>query len=497
MSDEREYRLEKLEALRAAGIEPYPTTGIRTMTAVEATERYDELTKEPAQEIILAGRLMLRREMGKSVFAHIEDASGRIQLYFKKDVIGEEPFAQLLKLIDLGDFIEATGTLFTTRTGEQTLHVRRYRLLSKALRQLPAKGAGGALKLFDDEVRYRKRYLDLLANRESEVPIFVARARILAAMRQFLDAHGFLEVETPILQPLYGGATARPFTTFHNAAEREMYLRIAPELYLKRLIVGGIERVYEVARNFRNEGVDWFHNPEFTMMECYWAYADYQDMMRLMEQMHARITQATLGQLTFEYLGTPIDMTPPFQRLTLREAIREHIGIDYEEYPAREGLAAVMRERGYEVNPVYGRGRLIDELKDSIVKGRNAKIVQPTFLYDYPVDLSPLAKRKPGTADVAERFQLFIGGLEMGNAFTELNDPLDQRARFEDQMRQRAGGDLEAQMLDEDYIEALEVGMPPTAGWGGGIDRLTMLLTNQDSIREVILFPTLREQRQE
>ncbi len=496
MSDEREYRLEKLEALRAAGVEPYPTTGIRTVTAAEALERFEELQEPPGRQITLAGRLMLVREHGKSTFADIEDATGRIQLYFKKDVLGDEAFAQL-KLLDLGDFLEATGTLFTTRTGERTLQVQQYRLLSKALRPLPAKGAGGALKLFDDEVRYRKRYLDLLANRETEVPIFVARARVLSAMRAFLDAQGFLEVETPILQPLYGGATARPFTTYHNAAERELYLRIAPELYLKRLIVGGIERVYEIARNFRNEGVDAFHNPEFTMMECYMAYADYQDMMRLVEQMYVSIAQAVLGRLTFEYLGTAIDMTPPFQRLTLRAAIAEYTGIDYEAYPEREGLAAAMRARGYEVNPVYGRGRLIDELMGAIVKGKQAKIKRPTFLYDYPVDLSPLAKRKPGTSDIAERFQLFIGGVELGNAFTELNDPLEQRARFEEQMRQRAGGDAEAQMLDEDYLEALEVGMPPTAGYGGGIDRLTMLLTDQPSIREVILFPTLREQRQE
>jgi len=496
MSDEREYRIEKLEALRAAGIEPYPTTANRTLTAAEALQRFEELQAAPERQITLAGRLMLVREHGKSTFAHIEDATGRIQLYFKKDVLGDEAFAQL-KLLDLGDFLEATGTLFTTRTGEPTLQVQQYRLLSKALRPLPAKGAGGELRLFDDEVRYRKRYLDLLANRETEAPIFVARARVLSAMRGFLDAQGFLEVETPILQPLYGGATARPFTTYHNAAERDLYLRIAPELYLKRLIVGGIERVYEIARNFRNEGVDAFHNPEFTMMECYWAYADYQDMMRLVEQMHVHIAQAVLGRLTFEYLGSAIDMTPPFQRLTLRAAIAEYTGIDYEEYPEREGLAAAMRAHGYEVNPVYGRGRLIDELKDTIVKGKQARIKRPTFLYDYPVDLSPLAKRKPGASDSAERFQLFIGGLELGNAFTELNDPLDQRARFEDQMRQRAGRDAEAQMLDEDYIEALETGMPPTAGYGGGIDRLTMLLTDQSSIREVILFPTLREQRQE
>jgi lysyl-tRNA synthetase class 2 len=344
-------------------------------------------------------------------------------------------------------------------------------------------------------VRYRRRYMDLIANRDTEIPIFVGRARVLSSMREFLNARGFVEVETPVLQPLYGGATARPFITHHNAANRDLYLRIAPELYLKRLIVGGIERVYEIARNFRNEGVDREHNPEFTMMECYWAYADYQDMMRLVEDMYAHITQVVVGRTTFEYLGNAVDMRPPWQRIPLRQAIAEHTGIDYDDYPDRDSLAAAMRAKGYDVDPKLGRGRLIDGLKDVITRGPTAPIQQPTILYDYPVDLSPLAKRKPGTEDVAERFQIYAGGLELGNAFTELNDPFDQRARFEDQARQRARGDAEAQVLDEDYIDALEVGMPPTAGFGGGIDRLAMLLTNQSSIREVILFPTLREER--
>jgi lysyl-tRNA synthetase class 2 len=491
MSDERPFRIEKLEALRAAGIEPYPTSTTRDTTARAALERFDEL-HAAGTRITLAGRLMQLREMGKAAFAHIEDGSGRIQLYFKRDVIGDDVFARL-KQLDLGDFLEATGTLFTTKTGEKTLQVASYRLLAKALAPLPAKGAGGMLKLSDDEARYRRRYLDLIANRETEVPIFVARARVLSAIREFLNARDFVEVETPILQPLYGGATARPFITHHNAINRDMFLRIAPELYLKRLIVGGIERVYEIGRTFRNEGVDREHNPEFTMMECYWAYADYQDMMRLVEEMYAHIAQAVVGRLTFEYLGAPIDMRPPWQRLTLRAAIAEHTGIDYEDYPDRQSLAAAMRAGGFEVDPVLARGRLIDVLKDSAMRGMTAKIKQPTILYDYPADISPLAKRKPGAADIAERFQAFAGGLELGNAFTELNDPLDQRARFEDQARQRAGGDLEAQPLDEDYLEALETGMPPTAGFGGGIDRLTMLLTDQRSIREVILFPALRE----
>ena len=489
MSDEREARLAKLAALREEGIEPYPARAHRTIMAADALARYDELVD---QKLTIAGRLMQLREMGKAAFAHIEDGSGRIQIYIKRDAVGEAAFKRL-KLLDLGDFIEATGSLFTTKTGEKTLHVDEYTLLAKALTALPAKGAGGDLKLFDPETRHRKRYLDLLANRAEEFPIFIARAKVLAAMRNFLNSRDFIEVETPILQPLYGGATSQPFITHHNALDRDLYLRIAPELYLKRLLVGGLERVYEIARNFRNEGIDRSHNPEFTMMECYQAYADFEDIMRLVEEMYADIAEQVTGGTKITYLGTEVDLRPPWKRLTLREAIATHTGIDYEEYPTREALAAAMRERGYEVDPKLARGRLIDELKDTIIKGQSAKIKEPLFLYDYPRDLSPLAKQKPGSSDTAERFQAFAAGLELGNAFTELNDPLDQRARFEDQARQRAGGDVEAQPLDEDFIEALEVGMPPAGGYGGGIDRLTMLLTNQESIREVILFPTMRE----
>jgi lysyl-tRNA synthetase class 2 len=493
MSDERVYRIEKLEALREAGIEPYPTRSARDRTAAAALDHFDELQDTT---ITLAGRIMAINEMGKSVFLRIEDGSGRIQIYIKRDLVGDEAFA-LLKKLDLSDIIEATGTLFTTRTGEKTLNVERYRLLAKSLAPLPAKGAEGALKLNDDETRYRRRYLDLIANRETELPIFVARGKILAAMREFLNARGFLEVETPILQPLFGGASARPFVTHHNTLDRDLYLRIALELYLKRLIVGGIERVYEIGRNFRNEGIDRSHNPEFTMMELYQAYADYEEMMRLVEELYAYIAEKTLGARQFNYLGVELDLTPPWQRISLREAIAEHTGIDFERYPTRDELAAAMRAKGYEADPKLGRGKLIDDLQGEVVKGESAKVKGPVFLYDYPIDLLPLAKRKPGAPDIVEAFQAYAGGLELGKAFTELNDPLDQRARFEDQARQHAHGDEETQALDEDFIEALEVGMPPTGGFGGGIDRLTMLLSNQSSIREVILFPTLREQRQD
>ena len=489
--DEREERLAKAEVLRAAGIDPYPARTARDTTAAEALGRYDELQ---GKAITLAGRLVLLRPMGKATFAHIEDGSGRIQVYIKRDEVGDEEYSRI-KQLDLGDFIEATGTLFTTKTGEKTLHVTRFAMLSKALRPLPAKGAGGDLKLFDPEVRHRKRYLDLIANRDERLAVFVARARVLTAMRGFLNARGFLEVETPELQPLYGGATARPFITHHNALDRDLYLRIAPELYLKRLIVGGIERVYEIARIFRNEGVDHSHNPEFTMMECYQAYADFEEIMRLVEELYAHIARETNGATVLTYQGRQIDLAPPWARLTLREAIAEHTGIDYERYPDRDSLAAAMEAQGFRPDPRLGRGRLIDDLKDSIIKGPQAKLAGPVFLYDYPRDLSPLAKAKPGTPDTVERFQAFAAGLELGNAFSELNDPVDQRARFEDQARQRARGDEEAQQLDEDYIEALEVGMPPTGGYGGGVDRLVMLLTDQENIREVILFPTMRERR--
>jgi lysyl-tRNA synthetase, class II len=489
--DEREARLAKLEAIRAAGIDPYPTISYRTHTAHEALEQYDALQD---QTLTAAGRIVLWRDMGKSVFAHIEDGTGRIQIYFRRDVIGDEPFARL-KWLDLGDTIEVTGTLFTTRTGEKTLKVERWRLLSKSLLPLPAKGAGGEMKLFDAETRQRKRYLDLIANREEKIPVFVGRAKTLAGMREFLQARDFVEVETPVLQPIYGGATARPFVTHHNTLDRDLYLRIAPELYLKRLIVGGMERVFEIARNFRNEGIDRSHNPEFTMMECYQAYADYRTMMGLTEELVAHVARAVRDTTQITYAGTALDLAPPWKRIPLREAIAEFTGIDYGDYPDVESLREAMRAHGYEVDPRLGRGRLIDELKDTVIKGESARIKDPLFLYDYPRDLSPLAKLKPGSTDTVERFQAFAGGLELANAFTELNDPLDQRARFEDQARQRAGGDEEAQVLDEDYIEALEVGMPPTGGMGMGVDRLVMLVTGEESIREVILFPTMREQR--
>jgi lysyl-tRNA synthetase class 2 len=491
MTDEREVRLQRLHTLRERGVNPYPSQAVRSHTIAEALQHFEEWQGEE-HVLTLVGRVRLMRDMGKAAFAHIEDGSGRIQLYFRVNDIGEEAF-KILKLLDIGDFIQVSGFLFLTRTQERTLHVRELRLLSKSLRPLPEKFHG----LEDVEIRQRKRYLDLLANGETARDIFLTRSRVITAMRRYLDEHAFIEVETPILQPLYGGATARPFITHHNALDRDLYLRIAVELYLKRLIIGGFERVYEIGRNFRNEGIDRNHNPEFTMMECYQAYADYNDIMQLVEEMICFIAREVKGSPLITYLGTTIDLTPPWPRLPLLKAIRDYTGIDVERFPDRESLAAEMRERGYEADPALGRGRLIDDLKGAMFRKGIPDLKQALFLTDYPLDVSPLAKQHREVAGLVDRFQPFVGGLELGNAFTELNDPLDQRARFEDQARQRAQGDEEAQVLDEDFLEAMEIGMPPTGGLGIGIDRLAMLMTNQESIRDVILFPTMRKTAEE
>jgi len=490
MSDEREARLQRLLTLRERGINPYPNHVERTHTIAEVLHQFDEW-QGPEGSITLTGRIRLMREMGKSAFAQIEDGTGRIQIYFRINDLGENIY-RTLKLLDLGDFIQVSGFLFRTHKGERTLHVLEYRILAKGLRPLPEKYHG----LEDVEIRQRKRYLDLIANDEVR-QVFVIRARTITAMRRYLDEHGFLEVETPILQPLYGGATARPFVTHHNALDRDLYLRIAVELYLKRLIVGGFERVYEIGRDFRNEGIDRSHNPEFTMMECYQAYADYQDIMKLVEEMVCFIAQEVKGTSLITYQGTEIDLTPPWPRIHLLDAIEEFTGIDVNRFADKEILAEEMRAQGYEADPRLGRGRLIDELKGAIFRKGIPVLRQALFLTDYPLDISPLAKQHSETPGLTERFQPFIGGLECGNAFTELNDPLDQRARFVDQMRQRAQGDDEAQVLDEDFLEALEIGMPPTGGLGMGIDRLVMLMADQESIRDVILFPTMRKTAEE
>ncbi|HLG78289.1 MAG TPA: lysine--tRNA ligase, partial [Ktedonobacteraceae bacterium] len=420
--------------------------------------------------------------------AKIEDGTGSIQIYLRINDVGEEQY-RIIKLLDLGDFLQVSGFLFVTRTGERTLHVLTLRVLAKGLRPLPEKYHG----LEDKDLRQRKRYLDLIANGDEVKQVFVTRARMITSMRRFLDQHDFIEVETPILQPLYGGATARPFMTHHNALDRDLFLRIAVELYHKRLIVGGFERVYEIGRNFRNEGIDRSHNPEFTMIEFYMAYADYNTTMQLVEEMIASIALEVKGTMRIPYQGTELDFTPPWKRYPLLDAIEEFTGITVKELPDRESLAAAMRAHNIEVDPRLSYGRLIDDLKSEIFRRGHPATRQPLFLINYPLDVSPLTKQHRELPGLVERFQPFIGGLEIGNAYTELNDPLDQRARFEDQARQRAQGDDEAQVLDEDFLEALEIGMPPTSGVGLGIDRLAMILTDQESIRDVILFPTLRK----
>ncbi|MCL5959753.1 MAG: lysine--tRNA ligase [Chloroflexi bacterium] len=481
LGDLQQQRILKLERLREQGIDPYPPRAFRTNTAAEASENFDELQGEA---ITLVGRLMTIRVMGKSSFAHIMDSTGTIQLYFRINILGEEKYDLFRHSLDLGDFIQATGALFRTKTGEITLEVRSFTILTKSLHPLPEKWHG----LTDIEKRYRQRYVDLIVNKDVR-DVFVTRTRITSAMRQFLDERGFLEVETPVLQPIYGGAAARPFITHHHALDRDLFLRISDELYLKRLLVGGFERVYEISKDFRNEGIDAEHNPEFTQMEAYQAYADYNDMMNLTEAMVGFIALQVRGTTEITFNDQSIDLKPPWRRLPLRQAVLEHAGIDYDEYADQASLYAKVREMGREVSPTLTWGKLVDELLSTYVE---PNLIQPTFIMDYPVELSPLAKRKPDNPDVAERFEPFIGGLELGNAFTELNDPLDQLERFKDQARQRAAGDEEAQPLDVDFVHALMYGMPPTGGLGIGIDRLTMLLTNQTTIREVILFPQMR-----
>lgn len=486
----RRIRIEKVERLRARGDEPYKYAYERTCAIAEARDAYEraEAATDDAESIdlpaALAGRITAYRDQGKVTFADLRDESGRIQLFLRRQTLGDEAYDSLRDL-DIGDFVGAKGQVFRTRRGEISLRVEALTLLTKSLRPLPEKFHG----LTDVETRYRRRYLDLVANPEVK-DAFRKRSRMIDAMRRWLTDRGFLEVETPMLHPVAGGATARPFITHHNTYDRDFYLRIAPELYLKRLIVGGFERVFEINRNFRNEGVDTRHNPEFTMMELYEAYQDYLGLMDETEEMLVAVIEAVTGGLVFEYQGRTIDCTRPWKRLSLFAAIREYAGIDLEPLKdARDEAARLAQSIGCDITPAMGYGKIVDEVMKEKVQ---PNLIQPTFLYDYPLEISPLAKKKRDNPNLTERFQPFIARLEIGNAFSELNDPLDQRERFMDQLRQKEAGDEEAQSLDEDYISALEIGMPPTAGLGIGIDRLAMLLTDSASIRDVILFPQLR-----
>ena len=491
LSDLLRQRRWKLEHLRDLGVDPYPLRSDCTHTTAEALEMVDRWREKdqeggPPDVVKLCGRIMSVRVMGKASFAHIADGSGRMQIYLRlaEDGVDADSYDLFRRDLDIGDIIQAEGTLFFTRTGEPSLQVGKLTLLAKSLRPLPEKWHG----LKDVETRYRQRYLDLIVNDEAR-QIFITRSRIIAAVRRFMDERGFIEVETPVLQPVYGGAMARPFTTYYHALDQEVFLRIADELYLKRLIVGGLDRVYEICKDFRNEGVSSHHNPEFTQLEVYQAYADYHDMMTLAEDAFFHVAEEVLGTAQISYQGNTIDLTPPWRRLPMREAILEETGIDIEKAPTLDLLLQLVEKEGLEVDPQPTRGALVDEIFSEYVE---PKLIQPTFIIDFPVEISPFAKKKQDQPHLVERFELFIGGLELGNAFSELNDPLDQRERFLAQREQREAGDEEAHPMDEDYIRALEYGMPPTGGMGWGIDRMVMLLTDQASIREVILFPHLR-----
>jgi lysyl-tRNA synthetase class 2 len=481
----------KLEKLRRMGVDPYGSRWDVTALAGELQQQHRDTPAaffdSEAVTVSLAGRLMTLRDHGKTTFADLKDRTGQIQIYLREDRLGNEAYS-LLKLTDIGDFLGVTGRLFRTRTGELTVHVERLRLLTKSLRPLPEKWHG----LVDVETRYRQRYLDLVANPEAAT-FFHRRSLLIREVRQFFDQRGFLEVETPMMQPVAGGAAARPFITHHNALDMDLYLRIAPELYLKRLLVGGLERVYEINRNFRNEGIDTRHNPEFTMLEFYQAYADYHDLMTLTEELLPHLSRVLLGGEELTYQGARINLAPPWPRLTVVEALQKVGGIREGDLEGIERLRAVAAQRGVPVQAGWGWGKLVDVLTAYLVEPH---LIQPTFLLGFPLELSPLARSQPDDPRLAQRFELFVAGLELANAYTELNDPQEQRQRLEEQLRAREGGDEEAHRMDEDFVRALEYGMPPAAGEGIGIDRLVMLFTDSPSIRDVILFPQLRPKEQ-
>lgn len=484
-----QHRHDKLARIRARGDNPFKYTFTRSCCIAEARETFEANEANPANSgpttvgATLAGRVTAMRTQGKVTFADIRDSSGKIQLFIKQNTVGHDAY-DALKDLDLGDFVGARGNVQRTKMGEITLFVEQYELLTKSLRALPEKYHG----LTDVETRYRQRYLDMVANPEV-IDVITRRITMIEVIRQFLIGRGFLEVETPILHPVPGGATARPFITHHNTYHRDLYLRIAPELYLKRLIVGGFEKVFEINRNFRNEGVDKTHNPEFTMLELYEAYQDYRGLMEETEELFCAAIEGVCGGLEINYQGSAINAARPWKRLALFESIREFAGIDLEAARDRDTAAALAKKAGVEIKPDMGYGKIVDEVMSLRVK---PKLIQPTFLYDYPIEISPLAKKHRDNPALTERYQVFIGGMELCNAFSELNDPIDQRERFEQQLLLREKGDQEAQQLDEDFLTALEIGMPPTAGLGIGIDRLAMLLTDSPSIRDVIIFPQLR-----
>ena len=474
-------RRERLKELKAAGHDPFKIVSYD----VDATSKkiVSDYAAYDTKRVSLAGRLISKRLMGKAGFAHIRDAEGDIQLYFRIDALGEEKYDEFKK-IDIGDIIGVKGEVFTTHKGEISVKVADFTLLTKSLRPLPEKYHG----LKDTEIRYRKRYLDLIVNPEVK-DVFVKRSAIIASIRTFLNERGFIEVETPILNTIMGGANARPFITHHNTLDMDMYLRIAPELYLKRLIVGGFDKVYEMGRLFRNEGMDTRHNPEFTTMELYQAYADYSDMMDITEELYKYCAEKVLGTTLLNYQGEEVDLGKKWERVTMTEIVKKVTGIDFGGDPDMTAIRAQAKALGVELAPDDGWGNALYKVFDEKVE---ETLTGPIFVIDYPVEVSPLAKRKPSDPRLTERFEFFINAREMGNAFSELNDPEDQRARFEDQVKKREKGDDEAQMMDEDYVTALEYGLPPTGGLGIGIDRMVMLFTDSASIRDVLLFPTMK-----
>ncbi|VDG98446.1 Lysine--tRNA ligase [Lysinibacillus sphaericus] len=487
LSDQRQVRRQKMEEIRNGGLDPFGARFERTHLSNELIEAYSELSKEELDETPhvakIAGRIMTKRGKGKAGFAHIQDLGGQIQIYVRQDAIGEDSY-KLFTMADLGDIVGIEGTVFKTKVGELSIKVTEFTFLSKALRPLPEKFHG----LQDIEQRYRQRYLDLIST-EGSKETFILRSRIIQSMRRYLDGQGFLEVETPMLHSIAGGASARPFITHHNTLDMTLYMRIAIELHLKRLIVGGLEKVYEIGRVFRNEGISTRHNPEFTMIELYEAYADYNDIMALTENMIAHIAEEVLGTTKVQYGEDIIDVSPGWKRLHMADAVKEYTGVDFWTQMTKEEAHALAKEHGIDVQPTMEVGHVLNEFFEQKVE---EQLVQPTFVYGHPVEISPLAKKNPEDGRFTDRFELFIVRREHANAFTELNDPIDQRQRFEAQLVEKEQGNDEAHEMDDDFIEALEYGLPPTGGLGIGIDRLVMLLTNAQSIRDVLLFPQMR-----
>ncbi|WP_226671301.1 lysine--tRNA ligase [Metabacillus litoralis] len=487
LSDQIKVRREKLHSLRDKGLDPFGKRFERTHQTAEIISAFDEIEKEELDEkeisVTIAGRIMTKRGKGKAGFAHIQDLAGQIQIYVRKDAIGEEAY-EIFNTADLGDIVGVTGDVFKTKVGELSVKVKSFELLTKSLRPLPDKFHG----LKDIEQRYRQRYVDLIMSQESK-NTFITRSKIIQSMRRYLDAQGYLEVETPTMHSIPGGASARPFITHHNALDMPLYMRIAIELHLKRLIVGGLEKVYEIGRVFRNEGISTRHNPEFTMIELYEAYADYQDIMALTENVIAHIAKEVLGTTTVQYGDYEVNLEPKWTRLHMVDAIKEYTGADFWKEMSVEEARNLAKEHNVEINEHMQYGHIVNEFFEQKVE---EKLIQPTFIYGHPVEISPLAKKNDEDSRFTDRFELFIVAREHANAFTELNDPIDQKERFESQLKEREQGNDEAHMMDEDFIEALEYGMPPTGGLGIGIDRLVMLLTNSPSIRDVLLFPQMR-----